>query len=59
MKNGNRDLLYALSVLPPTIFLLTGHAALGCLFVACVVGGRFSRPAGRRRRKRVSKPSSS
>ena len=40
----NRNLLYALSALPPAIFLVTGHVALGVLFLACVVGGRFSRP---------------
>jgi len=36
--------LYALSALPPTIFLFTGHVVLGLLFLGCVVGGRFSRP---------------
>jgi len=40
----NRNLLYALSALPPVIFLLAGHPVLGLLFLACVVGGRFSRP---------------
>jgi hypothetical protein len=40
----NRNLLYALSALPPAIFLVSGHVVLGLLFLACVVGGRFSRP---------------
>jgi hypothetical protein len=40
----NRNVLYAVSALPPTIFLFTGHVVLGVLFLACVVGGRFSRP---------------
>lgn len=40
----NRNLLYAISALPPAIFLVSGHAVLGLLFLACVVGGRFSRP---------------
>jgi hypothetical protein len=38
------NVLYALAVLPPTIFLLTGHVVLGVVFVLCVVAGRFSRP---------------
>jgi hypothetical protein len=40
----SRNQLYALAVLPPVIFLVTGHVVLGLLFVLCVVGGRFSRP---------------
>jgi hypothetical protein len=44
-KDINRNLLYAASALPPAIFIVTGHAVLGLLFLACVVGGRFSRPA--------------
>jgi hypothetical protein len=43
-KAISRNQLYALAILPPTIFLLTGHVLLGLLFVLCVVGGRFSRP---------------
>ena len=41
----NRNLLYAVSAVPPAIFLVSGHLVLGLLFLACVVGGRFSRPA--------------
>jgi hypothetical protein len=43
-KHLTRNQLYALSALPPTIFLFTGHVVLGLLFLGCVVGGRFSRP---------------
>jgi hypothetical protein len=41
---SSRNLLYALSVGPPAIFLATGHVALGLVFLLCVVGARFSRP---------------
>jgi hypothetical protein len=41
---ATRNQLYALAVLPPAIFLVTGHVVLGLLFILCVVGGRFSRP---------------
>jgi hypothetical protein len=43
-NNFNRNVLYAVSALPPAIFLIAGHVVLGVLFLACVVGGRFSRP---------------
>jgi hypothetical protein len=43
-----RNQLYALAVLPPAIFLITGHVVLGLLFVLCVVGGRLSRPRPQR-----------
>lgn len=41
---NNRNLLYAASALPPAIFILSGNAALGLLFLLCVVAARFSRP---------------
>jgi hypothetical protein len=44
-----RDSLYALAVLPPVIFLLSGHVLLGIVFLACVMAGRFSRPRSFRR----------
>jgi hypothetical protein len=37
-----RNLLFAFGVLPPALFLFDGHVALGPLFMACVVAGRFS-----------------
>ncbi len=40
----NANLLYALAVIPPVIFLFAGHVLLGLVFLACVVAGRFSRP---------------
>ena len=46
---GNQ--LYALAVLPPAIFLLTGHVVLGSLFVLCVTGGRLSRPRPQKPRR--------
>jgi hypothetical protein len=51
----NRNLLYALSALPPAIFLVTGHVLLGVLFLACVVGGRLSRPKPSRRSRRPAR----
>ena len=50
-KAISRNQLYALAILPPTIFLVTGHVLLGPLFVLCVVGGRFSRPRPRKPRR--------
>jgi hypothetical protein len=55
----NRNLLYALSALPPVIFLLTGHVLLGVLFLACVVGGRFSRSKAAPRSQTHVKPTGS
>lgn len=39
-----RNQLYAVAVLPPALFLLTGHVVLGLVFLLCVVAARFSRP---------------
>jgi uncharacterized integral membrane protein len=55
----NRNLLYALSALPPVIFLLMGHVLLGVLFLACVVGGRFSRSRPSPRSQTYVKPTGS
>jgi hypothetical protein len=41
----NRNVLLALGVLPPTLFLFNGHLWLGLVFMACVVAGRFSVPS--------------
>ena len=38
----DRNVLFALGVLPPAVFLFDGHVVLGLVFVACVVAGRFS-----------------
>jgi hypothetical protein len=38
----DRNLLFAFGMLPPAFFLFDGHVALGPLFMACVVAGRFS-----------------
>jgi hypothetical protein len=46
-----RNQLYAVGVLPPALFLVDGHVVLGAVFVACVMGGRFSRPRPRATRK--------
>jgi hypothetical protein len=43
-----RNHLYAVAVLPPAIFLVSGHVVLGVVFLLCVVGGRFSRPRATR-----------
>ncbi|MGA2209842.1 MAG: hypothetical protein ABSH30_09415 [Acidimicrobiales bacterium] len=46
----DRNVLFALGVLPPAVFLFDGHVWQGLVFLACVVAGRFSvRPLGRRR----------
>jgi hypothetical protein len=58
-KFTSRNQLYALAVLPPAIFLVTGHAVLGLLFVLCVVGGRFSRPRPHRARRKTRPPTDS
>jgi hypothetical protein len=43
----DRNVLLALGVLPPTLFLLGGHVLLGLTFLACVVAARMSvQPAG-------------
>ena len=43
----DRNVLFAVSVLPPTLFLFGGHVWQGLVFLACVVAGRFSvRPRG-------------
>jgi hypothetical protein len=52
-KPTGRNQLYALAVLPPAIFLVTGHVLLGLLFVLCVVGGRFSRPRPQKKPRRT------
>jgi hypothetical protein len=38
----DRNVLFALGVLPPALFLFYGHVVLGLVFMACVVSGRFS-----------------
>ena len=40
----DRNLLYALAVLAPALFLLSGHILFGLLFLLSVVAARFSRP---------------
>jgi hypothetical protein len=55
-RASNRNLLYALSVSPPAIFLATGHVALGLVFLLCVVGARFSRPPRLRPRRKDADP---
>jgi hypothetical protein len=55
-KAVDRNQLYALSVLPPAIFLVTGHVVLGLLFVLCVAGGRFSRPRPQKPRRTSRRP---
>ena len=40
----DRDLLLALGVLPPALFLFGGHVVLGLVFMGCVVAARFSVP---------------
>jgi hypothetical protein len=45
----DRNVLLALGVLPPTLFLFGGHVVLGLVFMACVVAGRFSVRAPRSR----------
>jgi len=47
----DRNVLFAVGVLPPTLLLFGGHVWEGLVFLACVVAGRFSvRPQGIRRR---------
>jgi hypothetical protein len=38
----DRNVFFALGVLPPALFLLDGHLWQGLLFLTCVVAGRFS-----------------
>ena len=38
----DRNVLLALGVLPPTLFLLAGHILLGLVFMTCVVARRMS-----------------
>ena len=38
----DRNVLLALGVLPPALFLFGGHILLGLVFMACVVAGRMS-----------------
>jgi hypothetical protein len=52
----SRNQLYALAVLPPTIFPFTGHVLLGLVFLVCVVAGRFSRPRPRRSQRNDAQP---
>ena len=40
----DRNVLLAVGVLPPALFLFGGHVWLGLVFLACVVAGRFSVP---------------
>jgi hypothetical protein len=48
----DRNVLFALGVLPPALFLFGGHVWEGLLFLAYVVAGRFSvRPLGPRHRR--------
>jgi hypothetical protein len=54
----NRNQLYAVAVLPPVIFLFTGHLVLGAVFVLCVVGGRLSRSRPSRKPRAGTRPSS-
>jgi|HubBroStandDraft_1064217.scaffolds.fasta_scaffold1500315_2 hypothetical protein len=39
-----RNVLYALAVLAPALYLVSGHIVLGLVFLACVMAARFSRP---------------
>lgn len=55
-KAFSRNQLYALAVLPPTIFLFTGHVLLGVIFLLCVVAGRFSRPRARHSQRNDAQP---
>lgn len=55
-KAFSRNQLYALAVLPPTIFLFTGHVLLGVVFLLCVVAGRFSRPRPQRSHRNEAQP---
>jgi hypothetical protein len=43
-RSFNRNLLYALAVVGPALFLLSGHILLGLLFLLSVAAARFSRP---------------
>jgi hypothetical protein len=52
----SRNQLFALAVLPPTIFLFTGHVLLGLVFLLCVVAGRFSRPRRQRSQRSDAQP---
>jgi hypothetical protein len=54
-----RNQLYAVAVLPPTVFLIAGHGALGLIFVLCVVATRFSRPRALRSQRKHVQPISS
>ena len=38
----DRNVFFALGVLPPALFLLGGHVVLGMVFLVCVVAGRVS-----------------
>lgn len=38
----DRNVFFALGVLPPALFLFDGHAVLGLVFLVCVVAGRLS-----------------
>jgi hypothetical protein len=40
----DRNVLLAVGVLPPTVFLFGGHVWQGLVFLACVVAARLSVP---------------
>jgi hypothetical protein len=49
----DRNVLFAVGALPPTLFLFGGHVWDGLVFLACVVAGRLSVPPRATPRRRA------